>query len=166
MLRMVVNLKLPLGILMLAAMAGVSCSGSADRSTEDAGSSPDYALPDAGVAAVEAWARPGMERGMSAIYMRILNADAQADTLVGVSGDAAELVEIHETYETDEGLMGMRRIDSLEIPARSSVVLRQGGLHVMLIQLRQDLTAGDTAGVTLRFKRNGDVPVSAPVRIP
>lgn len=103
---------------------------------------------------------------MSAIYMRILNADAEADSLVGVSGDVAELVEIHETFETEDGLMGMRRIDALEIPAGSSVALRQGGMHVMLIQLRQDFTTGDTAGVTLHFKRSGDVPVSAPVRIP
>ena len=165
-MRSDLKIKLPLGILLMSAMAGVSCSGSADRTTEDTFSTPDAALPDSGVAAVDAWARPGMERGMSAIYMRILNADVEADTLVGVSGDAAELVEIHESYETEDGLMGMRRIDALEIPGKSSVVLRQGGLHVMLIQLRQDLTAGDTAGVTLRFKRNDDVPVSAPVRIP
>lgn len=151
------------GALLLAIAVGTAaCSGGGDR-PESLDETP---LPDSGMHVVDAWARPGIDRGMSAVYMRVMNADAVADTLLGVSGEVAELVEIHESYRTEEGLMGMRAIESLEVPAKSSVILQQGGLHVMLIQLRQDLTTGDTVDLTLRFSRNGEVPVRAPVRIP
>ena len=61
-------------------------------------------------------------------------------------------------------MMGMRKIDSLEIPAGGSVELKPGGYHIMLIDLTRELKAGDKFDITLKFANAGDVKVTAEVR--
>lgn len=110
------------------------------------------------------WARPADEGRMSAVYLSLTQHGEPADTLTGASSDIASLVEIHESYEADDGLMGMRHVEEISLPADESIRLEQGGLHIMLIQLRQAITAGDQVELTLHFARAGDVPVQVPVQ--
>jgi copper(I)-binding protein len=63
-----------------------------------------------------------------------------------------------------EGMMGMRPIARLEIPAGGSVELKPGGYHVMLIDLNQELKAGDKIEITLKFEKAGEIKVTAEVR--
>ena len=63
-----------------------------------------------------------------------------------------------------EGMMGMRPIARLEIPAGGTVELMPGGYHIMLIDLNQELKVGDKIEVTLKFEKAGDVKVTAEVR--
>ena len=50
------------------------------------------------------------------------------------------------------------------MPARGQVSFKPGGLHVMLIGLRQELKPGDKFAVTLRFEKAGDRTIEAVVR--
>lgn len=109
-------------------------------------------------------ARPAGEGSMSAAYFTITNHTSAADTLLSISSDAAQLLEIHESFEGEDGMMGMREIEGLEIPAGSVVHLEPGGYHVMLMRLNEDLEAGQTFEMTLHFARNGDETVEVPVR--
>lgn len=118
-----------------------------------------------GIEVEEAWARPGSADRMSAAYFILTNFDEEPDTLLSVETDAAELVEIHESYITEEGLTGMRDVSQVLVPSQSSVPFREGGLHVMLIMLSQTLEEGDSIDMTLNFARTGSQTITVPVRL-
>lgn len=103
--------------------------------------------------------------GTSAIFMIIRNEGRQDDRLVGVSGDAAEFVELHTT-ETRDGVTMMAQIPGIDIPGGDEVVLERGGLHIMLINLKQDLNEGDSVTVELQFEQSGSRTITAEVRAP
>ena len=132
----------------------------------------------------EPWARTSpMMASAGAAYMVIENSGSAADALVGAASPAAKTVEVHETYEvgmespapsdgtgmespmpSDGGMMGMRPIARLEIPAGGSVELKPGSYHIMLIGLNQELKVGDKIEVTLEFEKAGEIKVTAEVR--
>lgn len=112
-----------------------------------------------------AWARPAEEGRISATYFLISNFSDEADTLLSVESDAAQLAEIHESFEQEDGMMGMREAGELEIPAQSTVRLEQGGLHVMLIQLTRTLEDGDTFELILTFANSGEQTVKVETRL-
>lgn len=92
-------------------------------------------------------------------YMTIRNTGDQADRLVGGSADFAGKVEIHE-MAMDGDVMKMREIEGgIEIPAGGEIVLKPGGLHVMFMQLGEQLEEGAELPATLTFERAGDVDV-------
>jgi copper(I)-binding protein len=69
----------------------------------------------------------------------------------------------------DEGsmnpaMMGMREVDSIELPAGEEVSLEPGGFHIMLLELEQPIAEGDTIPVTLTFENAGEVEVDAEAR--
>ncbi len=92
---------------------------------------------------------------------------AQGGKLVGGSSPVAGVVEIHE-MKMDGTTMQMRAIPALELPAGKPVELKPGGYHVMLMDLKQPLKAGDTVTVSLVVEGAGGkretVPVKAVVR--
>ena len=62
------------------------------------------------------------------------------------------------------GVMKMTPQERVDVPARGQVSFKPGGLHVMLIGLRQELKPGDKFPVTLRFEKAGDRTIEAVVR--
>jgi len=113
----------------------------------------------------------GMDMGMngpvSAAYMLIENRGGAADRLLRASTDAAAVVEIHETQIDDQGVGQMRPLaEGLEIPANGSVRLEPGGYHVMLMDLRRDLVAGEMVRLTLTFESGKEITVEAEIRQP
>jgi copper(I)-binding protein len=133
------------------------------------------------ITVTDAWVRSSsMMAAAGGAYMVISNAGGEADALVGASSTAAATVEIHETYMMPMptpsggmghgspmptgGMMGMRPIPRLEIPAGGTVELKPGSYHVMLIGLTADLVPGTEIEITLRFEKAGEVRVTAQVR--
>jgi copper(I)-binding protein len=101
-------------------------------------------------------------RGNGAVYAVIKNA-GPADALISAASDAALTVELHEV-RNDGGVMAMRPITKLEVPAGGAVEMKPGGYHVMLLGLTRDLKPGDTVAVTLRFEKAGLTTIEAQVR--
>ena len=107
-----------------------------------------------------AWSRataPGQDTAM--VDLTITSAkDAR---LVGFSSPASRKGEMHSmTHEN--GMMKMREMSSIELPAGRSVGLGAGGYHLMLIGLKAPLAAGDSVPLTLNIKVAGkDVKVEA-----
>jgi copper(I)-binding protein len=117
---------------------------------------------EAPIHVVDAWARatpPGVENG--AVYLKILN-HGGADRLVGARSSAARTVEIHESFASN-GVVEMRRVDSLPVAAGASVELGPGGTHAMLIGLAAPLVAGAEIELTLVFATSGQLTVEVPV---
>lgn len=91
-------------------------------------------------------------------YVTIKNSGAALDRLVSATADVAGKVEIHEMAMTD-GVMKMREISGLDIPAGKSAELKPGGYHIMFMNLKRPLKAGETIKGTLTFEKAGAVPV-------
>lgn len=68
--------------------------------------------------------------------------------LVAVGSPLTDMVEIHE-MKMDDGVMKMRAVDALPLPAGQAVALKPGGYHVMLMGLKGQIKAGDTVPLTL-----------------
>ncbi|MGQ3053494.1 MAG: copper chaperone PCu(A)C [Roseateles sp.] len=73
---------------------------------------------------------------------------ARAVKLVAASSPVAAMVEIHE-MKMDDGVMKMRAVDALPLPAGQAVALKPGGYHVMLMGLKSQIKAGETVPLTL-----------------
>jgi copper(I)-binding protein len=115
------------------------------------------------ITVVAPWARatPGGSK-VGGAYLELKAAAGSGDRLVSASSTAAGTVEIHE-HANEGGVMKMRRIDGLAVPAGGSVVLKPGGYHLMLMDLKQPLKQGDKLQLTLTFEKAGALSVEGPV---
>lgn len=118
------------------------------------------------ITVANAWARataPGQEVG--AAYFDIVSKSAAK--IVKAESPAAASTEIH-TMSMKGGVMEMRKIDSLELPAGKTISLAPGGNHIMLIGLKKPLKEGDKVAVTLTLEKapkvQEKVEVSAEVK--
>jgi len=112
----------------------------------------------------EVWARPGLAGGNSAVYFMITNETSGTDTLLSASSDVAGAVEMHMTSMQD-GNMQMEQQQQVPVPA-GQTEFQPSGLHVMLIDLNQDLNPGDTFRLTLDFATAGSMPLDVTVSEP
>ena len=88
-----------------------------------------------------AWVRePIPGRAMSAAFMQLSNPGSTEKVLVAAKAEWAGNIEIH-THINDNGVMRMREIESITVPAGGSVSLQPGGLHLMLFNLQLPLNA-------------------------
>ncbi len=116
------------------------------------------------LSAKAAWARPGMAGGNSAAYMILQNPLDSPDKLLSASSAAAESVEIHMTSMDANGTMMMRPAGPVDLPAQSTVELKPGGLHIMLVGLKNDLVIGGTITVTLQFENADPLTLDIPIQ--
>ena len=91
----------------------------------------------------------------------------KAAKVVAASSPVAEVVEIHE-MKMDGGVMKMRAVDALALPAGQPVALKPGSYHVMLMGLKAPIKAGDSVPLTLTVegedKRRTTVEIKAEAR--
>lgn len=111
------------------------------------------------------WSRETAPRAKTgAGYVVIANTGKTADRLLGGTTTAAERLEVH-SVTTENGVMRMRpQKDGVEIPAGGKLELKPGGYHIMFIDLKAPLKAGETLPVTLEFAKAGKVTVSFDVQ--
>lgn len=112
-----------------------------------------------GVEVSGAWTRPASAGGTGVGYAKITNDGSEADVLLGASSDAAERVELHETTISADGVASMKQIQSIEIAPGKSVELKPGGLHLMLIDLKQPIKDDGKVKAKLEFEKAGTVEV-------
>ncbi len=92
-------------------------------------------------------------------YLTIRNTGTTPDRLIGGSAEVAGRFEIHE-MRMEQGVMRMRHLSrGLELKPGDTVELKPGGLHVMLMDLKQPLVQGETVKGTLVFEKAGTVAV-------
>jgi periplasmic copper chaperone A len=111
-----------------------------------------------------AWARatvPGQKTG--SVYVDLTSAADSA--LVAIGSPVAERAELH-SMSMDGGVMRMRALPRIELPAGKTVKLAPGGMHVMLVGLKQPLKAGDKIPVTLSLQASGMSPTTLKLEIP
>ena len=105
------------------------------------------------------WARPAAAGGNGAGYLAITNTGKAADRLMGATTPVANHVEMHRSMEMN-GMAMMHPVDGgLAIAPGTTAVFAPGGYHLMLVGLKQPLTAGASFPVTLKFQKAGAVTV-------
>lgn len=109
------------------------------------------------------WVRPAPSGGTSAAYFIHKNELNEPDTLLSVSSSISGVSQVHESFETEDGMMGMREREQLIIQPGDSIRFEQGGIHVMLMSLNQDLVVGDSVEVQLELAKAGSIIKTIPV---
>src|SRR4051794_38108697 len=93
-------------------------------------------------------------------YFKITNQGTAADRFTGAKADVAERVELHEMSMSDS-VMKMRPLpNGIEIKPGETVELKSGGYHLMFMDLKQPLKAGESFKATLQFEKAGPLEVN------
>jgi len=114
-----------------------------------------------------AWGRPSPKVATAgAIYMLIKNVGNEDDQLIAGQSPACSVVELHESYKTEDGAMGMRPVEGgfIEVPAGGEAELKMGGLHIMCIEKLEDFTVGAVLPLTLSFEKSGEMTPSLKIK--
>ncbi|WP_018936479.1 copper chaperone PCu(A)C [Thioalkalivibrio sp. ALJ24] len=113
----------------------------------------------------EPWVRmmpPGM--GSTAAYLTLANRTDEDIDLVRGESPVAGVTELHDHVQDDAGVMRMREVEAITIPAGGETALEPGGLHVMLIDLHAPLERAQRVSVTLETDAGDTMEFEARVR--
>ena len=99
----------------------------------------------------------------SAAFMILKNTSAQDVVLTSATSELARATELHN-HINDNGVMRMREVPEIVVPAGQSVQLKPGGLHVMFMGLATPLKQGEQGSFTLVDQSGQEYPVQAPVK--
>lgn len=117
-----------------------------------------------GVSVRDAWIRetpPGV--AMMAGYMALRNNTSQSQVLVAASSPGFETVMIHRTI-VKNGMAGMEHTSQIELLPNASLLFSPGGYHLMLLNPKQTLRAGDRVDIYLVFRSGLRLPVTFEIR--
>lgn len=97
------------------------------------------------------------------VFMELDNTGKYAHRLVAATSPAAESVELHDTYFKN-GRTFMHQVPSITIKPHSDEDLKNGALHIMLINTSKPLLSGQVVPVTLIFGDGSWIKINATVR--
>jgi copper(I)-binding protein len=106
---------------------------------------------------------PPAGRDVTAAYFTMENTGTTAKRLLSVASPLAQRVELHAHLKSEDGMMQMRQINDVEIPANGTAVLAPGGLHVMMFGVSPDVKTGTKVPVTLTFEGGATTSFDLPV---
>lgn len=97
----------------------------------------------------------GLVRAMPAVststaaYLDIHNESEQNLTLIGAESNLGAVM-IHTTAE-HEGMVSMMHLDSVPLPAKQTVKLERGGMHLMVMGIKRMPKQGESVDFVLHF---------------
>ena len=120
------------------------------------------------ITVVDPYVRMAPPGAMATAAFMVLKNDGGKDAkLVRAENSVSKITELH-THLNEGGVMKMRQVPAVELPAGKTVELKPGGYHVMLMDLKQQVKEGDTVPLTLVIEgpdgKRESVEVKAPVR--
>lgn len=121
----------------------------------------DYRVGDIRIERPWARATAGNTR-VGAAYFTLEDLGTAPDRLLRVKTPVAGSGELH-THMMHDNVMQMRQVQAIEVHPGTPTVLQPGGLHVMLMDLKQPLKEGDRIPLTLEFERAGTVEIMVSV---
>jgi len=129
-----------------------------------AGSTSVLSAEKDGIVVKDAWSRARPDGAkVGGAFLMIRNKGDKTDRLLEVRSPVAKRTEIHESLMKD-GVMSMAPIDDLPVPAGDKVMLKPGGLHIMLMGLNENLKKGHEFPLILVFEHAGDIKVMVHVK--
>lgn len=105
------------------------------------------------------------QQASGAAFMVLENKGKFNDKLVKAESTVSKSVQLHVMEMTANHVMKMREVDAIELPATSEIKMHPGGgYHLMLIDLKKPLTAGEKFTLTLYFEKAGKIDVTVEVQ--
>ena len=108
-----------------------------------------------------AWARATPGKAETGVAYLTVETTAP-DRLTGASTPVAAKAELHE-MTMQGGIMKMRGLAAVDLPAGHPVMLKPGAVHIMLMGLKQPLRAGESFPLTLDFEKAGKREVTVTI---
>ena len=99
----------------------------------------------------------------SAAFFVIKNNSDKDIAITSANSDIAEKNELH-THIKENKMMKMIKIENLVVPAKSSLELKSGSDHVMLMGLKKELKVGDEINLELSFSDGDKKSIKVPVK--
>jgi copper(I)-binding protein len=148
-------MRAPKTITLWSATAAAAVAAAASSAGAASTAGPTVANP---------WARASSQ-AMGAAYMTITG-HGTADKLVSASVPMSVAMEaqLHRSTMGESGMMSMKQVKFIPVPANGKAALKPGGYHVMLMKLKHPLVAGKTFRLTLQFEKAGKKVVTVTVR--
>jgi len=107
-----------------------------------------YAVPD--IKIVNAWVAATEESDdMSVAYMSLLSHEDLI--LTSITSPTIKTIEMHNTI-LEKGIMKMRMAHEIKIDHDKTFEFKSGGSHLMLMDFKGPLKAGEKVKITLHFK--------------
>jgi copper(I)-binding protein len=122
------------------------------------------ASEEAGVSVRDAWIRetpPGMS--VMAGYMALRNNTSRPQVLVAASSSGFESAMIHRTIVKDS-MAGMEHLLQIGLAPNANLIFAPGGYHLMLMNPKRTLHAGDSVVINLEFRGGLVLPIAFEVR--
>ncbi len=101
----------------------------------------------------DAWTR-ATAPGQDAAMVQLVITSKQAAKLVGVSSKVAQTAELHSMVH-EGGMMKMRQVDAVDLPAGKALDLGEAGYHLMLMGLKSPIKEGTKVEVVLTVRQAG-----------
>ena len=99
----------------------------------------------------------------SAAFFVIKNNSDKDIAITSANSDIAEKNELH-THIKENQMLKMMKIEKLVVPAKSSLELKSGGDHIMLMGLKKELKVGDEINLELSFSDGDKKSIKVPVK--
>jgi copper(I)-binding protein len=150
-----------------AVVALAACATETPRARPTATPTPSAAAVPAKVIVEDAWVRATTgtkDRSMTAAFMTLTNPGEKAVVLTSATSPVAGMVHLHEMAKAGGRTVMREKAGGISVAAGSHQHLRPGGLHVMLMDLKRPLKAGDEVAVTLAFSDGTKQALTVPVK--
>lgn len=102
-------------------------------------------------------------QSVTGAFMMLVNPTNSDRAAVSAESSVAGTVELH-THIHDGGVMRMRQVEKIEVPAGGMTELKPGGFHVMLIDLKEPLELGQMVDIKLNFDDGSSAEIQAEVK--
>jgi len=146
-----------LAALVTALLPCLAMPAATARAAEAPAGAP-HVRPGPVVHVEQGWARFSPIPGRPGAAYFTLHGAATADRLTAVTTPIAGRAELHQ-HVMENGVMRMGRVAAIAVPAGGTVVLKPGGLHVMLFDLKSTPKPGEAFPMTLAFEKSGMQPI-------
>ena len=99
---------------------------------------------------------------VAAAFFTVMNHGSENDALLRAESPLAGKTELH-THVHQDGMMKMREVELIDIPAKGTQYLKPGGYHVMFFDLKEIPALGDRFPLTLHFEKAGTIEIEVTV---
>lgn len=109
------------------------------------------------------WARAtpaGAKSGV--VYLTLINNGGSGDNLLSATTPVADQIQFHSASE-ENGVSRMREMRTVEVAPGARVTFSPGGLHIMVVGLKQPLKEGQNFPLTLNFEKAGKIDLRVPI---
>jgi len=123
------------------------------------------AAPQPALAIADAWVGPTLKGAKAtAGFLTVGNAGTEADRIVSATSPRAARIELHEMTMVGTTAKMRPMKDGIQVPAVGSVELKQGGMHLMFMGVKEPFVEGQTIPATLTLEKGGSIEIVLAVK--